>query len=92
MISRFVYWLVRSSKDSANWSLFLKSAVTYIITVLVFLGIPTEGLEGAWGTTVDALELLVQALVGLVGAYGLWRKLVRTWRGENAVLNERVWE
>ncbi len=88
IIERFFNWLLLSSKDSANFSLTIKAGLAWVIAVMAYANLPTYNLPVMSDQIVEAVMILVQWISATVTLYGLWRKIIRTWNGENAVVND----
>lgn len=95
MIKKFLAWLVFSSKDPQKVSLTVKAALTAGLTVigttLAFLGIenvPSADLQYVADNIVLIVNAILMTVSGVVGLYGVLRKLYRTLVGENKVVNE----
>lgn len=91
-LSKFGYWLIRSSEDPTKWSAFIKGTGGAIITALTLTNIDVSGmpeLVQELSTVAQYSALLVSSVYAMFGAV---RKVKTTLLGTNKVLNDNIWE
>jgi len=92
-IKKVLLWLVFSSKNSAKISLTIKAALTGLVTVAtIYAGIanvslPTEALTQAVDGIITFVQTALVAISSAVTAWGLIRKIWRSFTGDNHVIN-----
>lgn len=92
-MTRFIQWLILSSKDPGKISLSVKGFGLMLVPILITIGgltsiqIPDQqGLE----SIIEGIAAIVQIVFGIVSAivtiYGIIRKIMITLKGENKVI------
>ena len=76
-----------SSKDSNKISLTIKGALTGVVTLMIAVNLPTESLPEVIGAFTGLVEQTIIWLAALATFVGAVRKVIRTYSGNNSVLN-----
>lgn len=92
MFTKIYEWIVWSSTNAEKWSLTAKAFVggTALLGLLSMFGIvlPTDDISSLVDQIVLVLQAIATASTAVVTAYGLLRKIVKTVKGENDLLNK----
>lgn len=91
---KFINWLIWSSANPAKVSATIKGLGMYLIPILVTVSGLTglaapdqEGLTAIVDMIATAVTVLGTIIASIVTLVGIIRKIITTWRGDNAVLS-----